>query len=528
LQFYQAQTSVVQQCHYLTAKLAQGKTNGVIEAALKLWTVGKSQSKACDPAFDYLYAKNAISPDTRWQRIFLSLQNGRFGLADYIAKSLKKDTRTQRISLWRKMHRNPEKELQNYQDFRSQIGLALFKYGLKRLTRQDSIKAYPLWQKYKNKLSKADNQELLRKIGLWGADQAHPEAESWLAQLDIKKMDEQVRHTRLELALARQNWESVIKLVNSLPVADRGALVWQYWLARALEATGKTNQSQALFRKLAQEERGYYGFLAADRMKLPYHFQHKPLTVNKNRLQALINDQRMQRARELFALDLTYFARLEWMAAVKKFDSVGLHAAAQLAHDWDWHERTIITLGKAKAYDDLNLRFPTPYAQWVGQYSQDQALNHTWVYAVMRQESAFNPGARSSANARGLMQLLPETARNVSRKAKIPLKNTAELYEPEINIRLGTAYLKQLLDKFNGNKLVATASYNAGPGRGTRWAETFNCLPVDIWIEVIPFEQTRDYVQRVMSYAAIFDHQLGNRSSAKMRLDPVCEPTGNA
>jgi soluble lytic murein transglycosylase len=215
------------------------------------------------------------------------------------------------------------------------------------------------------------------------------------------------------------------------------------------------------------------------------------------------------RARELLFVNWVTEARREWVHVINTIeDKAQLAAAAALASQWGWHNRAIATVAKAGNYDDLSLRFPTPHYDAVLTYATQRELPYSLVYAVMRQESAFQADARSVSNALGLMQLLPATAREVAQRDNITLENEASILIPDINIQLGTGYLRYLMNRFDNNKILVTAAYNAGPSRSIRWRREFGCNPTDLFVELIPFRQTRDYVQNIMAYMPIFEYRL--------------------
>jgi soluble lytic murein transglycosylase len=206
-------------------------------------------------------------------------------------------------------------------------------------------------------------------------------------------------------------------------------------------------------------------------------------------------------------------AKEEWDYAIDRLTPQQQAIAAHLASHWGWHDCASATAGKAKAFDDLQIRFPLAYRSQIESGAQTQGLNLSWVYGIIRQESAFAVDARSRSGALGLMQLMPGTAQMVAKKIGLKLGNMKEVLEVETNISLGTAYLRQMLDKFDGNYMLATAAYNAGPGRAVRWSAENSCLPADVWVEMIPFDETRDYVKRVLSYAKVFEARLGHQQT---------------
>jgi soluble lytic murein transglycosylase len=525
LAFYTPQENTVLQCYHLQARLAAQDKNGWVEAAKKLWLVGKSQPNACDPVFDFLYKNDLVNEELRWRRLQLAMQNGHVGLARYLAKGLG-STYKKWATRWQAVHKAPLQELKSFDLTDSPIAREIIGYGLKRLARKDADQAYRLWQqefKRRYAFSSTESNELLRYIALKAVQQNLFQAANWFAEIDPAFMTPAVYQAQLQIVLAQQDWQAVFNLVEALPKHEQNEEKWQYWQARALEQTGKTELAETRYQSVAQH-RHYYGFLAADRLGKPYTFHPQSSIVSQKEKDQLIDKYSgLVRARELYFVGLTAHARQEWQAQLSQFSLAEKKIAAALAHQWGWHDRAIATIYQAKQYDDLDIRFPMPFYDIVLTHAQKQGLNYAWVYAVMRQESAFQTDAVSVAGASGLMQLMPATAKETAAKHGIEFNNLDELFTPDINIELGTAHLRDLLNRFNDNYFLVTAAYNAGASRVKQWLKTYGCLAPDIWIELIPFNQTRDYTQRVLSYLPIFEFQVLKKPRAvkPMPLDAI-------
>ena len=253
-----------------------------------------------------------------------------------------------------------------------------------------------------------------------------------------------------------------------------------------------------------------------------YHLEHVETPATAKLVNQVAALDAVKRATELSALQRWVEARREWRWATADMDTQQLKAAAKLAEQLGWHDQAIFTLAKTGYWDDLELRFPMEYADLVEANANLHDIDIAWVFAVMRQESAFMDDARSHAGAMGLMQLMPATARSVARqmlKRKPPRRN--ELFEPDTNIALGSAYLKQMKGKLGDSAVLATAAYNAGPHRVARWLPA-RTLPADIWIELLPFDETRGYLRRVLAYTVIYEKRMGRTPTRLQdRLHPV-------
>jgi len=285
--------------------------------------------------------------------------------------------------------------------------------------------------------------------------------------------------------------------------------------------TGKTEQANPIFEALSGN-RSFYGFLAADMLQKDYALNHDELSVDEEVYNSVKTLPAIERTRELLALDRQLNARREWYAASKHFDHDEILAAAQLAHEWQWHDRAILAMAKAKQWDDLTIRFPVEHKSHVMQQAQNTDIDPAWIFAMMRQESAFMSDAQSPVGALGLMQLMPGTAKSVARKLKQSRPSKTSLFDPEKNIELGTAYLQQVFKQLDENPVLAIAAYNAGPHRVKRWLPDKD-MPADIWIEMVPFKETRQYLKNVLAYTVIYADKLGIEDMRMQQRMPVIQ-----
>ncbi|MCY1398517.1 Soluble lytic murein transglycosylase [compost metagenome] len=262
-----------------------------------------------------------------------------------------------------------------------------------------------------------------------------------------------------------------------------------------------------LYKNVARE-RDYYGFLAADRVQAPYQLTNKPLHLSQQTINKVRNTPGIRRALEFHARGQIVDGRREWYYVSRHFNRDEMVAQAKLAYDLRWYFPAIRTISQAKYWDDLDIRFPMAHRETLVREAKVRGLHSSWVFAITRQESAFMEDARSSVGAAGLMQLMPATAKETARKFDIPLASPRQVLDPDKNIQLGAAYLSQVHSQFNGNRVLASAAYNAGPGRVRQWLRGANHLSFDVWVESIPFDETRQYVQNVLSYSVIYGHKL--------------------
>jgi soluble lytic murein transglycosylase len=527
LQAYREPQPVELQCYRLQALLTQRpvQTEPLVEDTVQLWLVGKSQAEACDPAFDYLYDNDHITPELVWQRIRLAMENGNVSLAGFLAKRLPEADRAW-VTLWREARTRPAQMLES-SELRKDTPHAreIVLYAIQRLAGSDAGQAHRRWQSLREKYAFTPEQVLQvdRKIAMAAVWQHLPTAHAWLVEVPDAAVDDTVRAWRIRTALADADWSAVASHIEALPPDEAQQEEWRYWHAVALEKTDRRIQAMDEFGQLAKL-RDYHGFLAADNLHWPYEMSYQPIDYTEEALQSLAQRPGFVRARELYRAELLTDARREWEQAIQGLPDTELKLAAVLAQQWGWHDRAILTIARSGDYDDLALRFPLSFSESVQRQARTHQLDPAHVYAVIRQESAFNKDARSSAGAMGLMQLMPKTGSSTARKYDIPLASTRNLFEPDKNISIGSAYLRQVMEQYDNSIVLASAAYNAGPHRVRRWLPETGSRSAASWIALIPFTETRKYVQRVLAYAAIYDWRMQRKITPLHKHMPVVMP----
>ncbi len=516
---------VTLRCHYLTAQLRTGRSVQTLKNELfDLWLVGKSQPDACDPAFASLYSSHLITDALLWERVKLAMDNGVLGVATALSQQFSNPNNAQWVELWQTMHRSPSATLSSFNQPDSVIARTVIVHGIKTLAKDSYQQAAALWAQFRPHYAFSVEQltEAKAALAIAAYKQDAPEAYALMTALLSKQVPDNADDDRFIAALKRLDWPAVADFVRELPADQQTDLQWRYWYARALSQTGqKDSSSGKTGRELMQDvaqARDYYGFLAAEQLGQPHKIVHQATPTSPMAEAALLKLPSMAAAQEFYQLDLMTNARREWNYMSNHVTSEQLGIAAVLAQRWGWYDRAIFTVAQAGLFDDLNLRFPLAYYDELLTGAKNQQVDLAWVYGITRQESAFMHSVSSHAGALGLMQLMPSTGRYVARRIGMRIKSNADILKVENNVMLGTAYLKQMLDSFDGNYMLATAAYNAGPGRAKRWAAENGCLPTDVWVELIPFSETRTYVRRVMFYTRIFESQLKRSNPQPLRL----------
>lgn len=518
LKVFKGQGGTKLSCAHLDAQLSTDNSKAtekaVLRATRKLWLTGKNTPAECDRIFEKFEKSKLLTGALIWERIELAMNKGNTSLAKALSKRL--STRDRRkVDIWIKVHKNPRKYLTSKTLRRNNLVVRkILIHGIKRLARRDAEEAKKLWHKINRRrgFGRTDLGEIDRYIALRSSYQRHPDAYKWLRQVRSKFVDDDVRYWRAMTALRLQDWKALKKSIDQLPDNEKSESKWKYWMARATEQLKDTEAANEQFKEIAKET-NYYGFLASDRLGIPYTFNSESLVRDEVILKDISSIPGIQRARELFLVGEIDEARREWALATRKFDNQKLKQATILSHDWGWHHNAIITIAKTPHRADYDIRFPTPFRDLVFDNADNHDLDPSLIYGVTRRESAFKINARSSVGALGLMQLMPGTARLESKRLGRKRPSHHDILSAENNIFLGSSYLNRLLQRFGGNQALATAAYNAGPRRVDRWIPKSEAVPSDIWVDTLPFRETREYVRAVLAYSTIFDWKLEKKTT---------------
>jgi soluble lytic murein transglycosylase len=511
--YYQGLEIETLDCLALQAELEAGRAKHVEYRAKELWLVGISQVEECDFVFEHLVNANSLKPGDYEQRFELAIAAREFSLARWIAKSVD-ETHVQQANSWQKAQNNPERFLRNYGDRGdSETSRQQILYAVERLTFSDPPLALKLWEPVRTAFAFSPEQsaKALRHIALWTARDDLPGAYALLSSLSVSAQNDEVMRWRARTSLKEQKWGRLLRDIREMSPREHEAEEWRYWRAVALGQSGRNDEARTELASLASE-RSYYGFLAADELNLPYALDHSRLGVDEQQVDEMAARIDLIRARELFLVGLEGRGRSEWDAVVSYFSPAEKVQAAILADRWGWHSRAISTVASVGEYDDLSIRYPLPYQNDFRQLASAAKIPAAWAYGIARSESLFMRDVRSSAGAIGLMQLMPATGRKVSLEINLPYSGLDTLTNPRANIRLGTLYLSQMAERFDGNRVLATAAYNAGPHRVDRWIPEQGSIDARIWIENIPFNETRKYVRRVMAADTIFHWRMTGKT----------------
>ena len=510
LQNQMATNDATLNCYYHRAQFNTGNQRAALYGARDLWAVGHSQPRVCDPLFSQLKKSDLFTQELLWQRFDAALKNNKVSLASYVGNLMPKEHHAT-SRLWLNLHRNPSRYMPQLlaqsksEPNNTQLAL-MFRHGIDRLAGKDITAAIDLWDANKKdfKIEKNSADKLEKRLAFKLAFEKDSSAYDRLSNLDVT--DESSRTWRIRVALLEQNWHNVISAIQGLNEEEKAQDKWKYWLARAYLETDQVEQAEIILTDLS-DNRSFYGYLAADRVNSLYQLSHKPVNVTAEEIDQLKDQVEFRVAFELMVLDKKNEAKLQWWHASRHLNKKEILVAAKLAQRWQWDEIAIFTIAKAKYWDDIEVRFPLSYTDKIHENSEQQNLNPVIVYGLIRRESAFNEKATSPTGARGLMQIMPRTGRDIARGLNERWGGKNSLYNPVTNIKYGSYYYQKLLTQFDGHYALALAAYNAGPERVKKWLPENKTVPADIWIETIPYRETRDYVASVLAYALIYQQR---------------------
>lgn len=515
---WQPQEDAALRCHWLWARIHLQKASPEAEVRA-LWLSAQSLPAACDPALRWFRQAGHLRPVLVWQRIELAARARNAALMRQLAPLLPGLARSEALG-YAQLVADPQRALPQAARWadtaRSRRYIAR---ALADLARRDAPAAGAQWPLLSKRFAfnAAQRHRVVAAIALYHAASYRPEAAQWFAQLPLAAGDEQAREWRVREALARADYTAALRAAAGLSDTQKQDPRWRYVRARLLELNGQPAAARALYAALSGEA-NFHGFLAADRLHRAYAIC--PLAADPAVSQQAAHAASLTRALELHALGWYPQARSEWQHATQGASTAQRAAAVALAHRQGWIDRGPLTLLLPAETRYYALRFPLGHRAEVLQGAQRHRLDPAWVFGLIRSESAWHAQALSTAQARGLTQIIPGTALLLARKEKIKYDGPHDLFRPAVAITLGTRHMRDELDRYRDRLWLATAAYNAGPSPVQRWLAARPNLPSDLWVETIPYRETREYVTRVLAFTVIYDWRLHGRvTRLSQRLD---------
>ncbi|MFP4235985.1 MAG: transglycosylase SLT domain-containing protein [Desulfonatronovibrio sp.] len=506
-------------CSYARGLMETGRTGEAWQEARDLWLRGRSLPDECDPVFDKWRQEDGLTVDLVWQRTGLAIDQGQTNLARYLRRYLPADQQPW-LDLWLEVIKKPSRTLAiDWSGKTHPVAEKILAHGMSRLIKEDTRKALDQWKKLETgqNLQSMDVSSVKQELALYLALRKHPQALEYISSLSGEIITPALRQWQIRSALYEGKWKQALSALDKLDNSLKELPRWIYWKARVLEQLGHQDEAARLYQSILHRQ-NYFSVLAGDRINQTCRIQHRPISSFGPDILELNQDQGIMRAAELLFLGRTVDARREWNSSISGKNAPELRAAAVLAHDMGWHDRAIVAAARAGEFEDLIIRFPVPYSGLINKHSRSTGLDPAWVFALARQESMFMADVGSPAGALGIMQIMPSTGRRIASLKNEQFASQYVLLNPETNIRFGTFYLKKRLGELQNNPVLATAAYNAGAHRVREWLPDEKNMAADIWVENIPYYETRGYVEKVFLYKYIYEKRLNMPSTGMAAL----------
>ena len=511
-------------CARLKGRLVTGDTKSLGAAALARWILPQKQPADCSDVFAWLRQQNLVTPALAEIKVRAALAADSSRLAREYAADVPV-SRTPALLQWADLLEAPKTALTVLATHPTlAVEPEALGLGFEKLAHTDFAGALDLLPLIlaRQDLAPALRTRLRRAAALAAAYARDPRAQSAFDDWGADAVDAPVDEWRVRAALWNGDYARALLQIEHMPATLANQPRWRYWRARAVAATVGADAASPLFSGLA-DLRDYYGYLAADRLHRDYHLNARPSPEDAKAESALAAEAGVIRAHELFACDLADDAAAEWAAVLSGAEPGVKVQAAHLAARWGWYAESIATLAQAGEWDDVRLRYPRPFPDAIADASRLAGVPADWILGIMRQESLYRKDAVSRADARGLMQMLPATAAAVARRWHLPSPSKESLFDPSMSIPLGAAYLRELLDRHAGQLDLSLAAYNAGPVPVARWLP-HRSMDADVWIENIPYAETRGYVQHILEHIVAFAYVSDTPLPRLESLLPSVEP----
>jgi len=508
-------------CYRWISRLENGDDSALDEATA-MWLEPTELPDGCQRLSTILSARGRLSVTDIWSRVRVLFEHGQITAAKTALALLpRNDAPDERMLA--EAARQPRRFIERLPpalDTRAAHEVAVL--GAVRFARNDPVAAaVALEGPLAERLSEAELKYLWSVVGYEAAREHHDDALKWFARAGDTPLDDRRLAWKIRAALRDGEWSVVRESIDRMSFGAAHQPAWVYWYGRSLAVQGEEMGSRAYFLRIAGQT-DFYGLLAAEELGYVLALPDITHVPTEEEVTAAAEDPGLRRALELIRLGIRVEGVREWLFAIRSFDDARLLAAAELARRNGVYDRAIHTADRTSRLHNFTLRYPMPYQEVFRGYAATHGVDEAWVLGLVRQESRFNTDARSSAGAAGIMQVMPHTARYVA--GKIGLRNYRQkVTEVETNVTLGTGYLKLVMEQL-GHPVLASAAYNAGPTRARRWRDD-KPLEGAIYIETIPFPETRDYVKKVMANAAYYAAVLERTPvPLKTRLSVILPP----
>lgn len=498
-EYFEPNDDVIANCHYLRALYRTGEKEQAMAMVPDFWVVGISQPDECDPIFDSWLNEGYLTSDLLWKRITLAVQQDSNILARYLLRFFS-TTERPLAELLLKVDKKPS-IVQNPHQFSNTVrGREVLAYGLVKFAQSESLEAWSLWDEYQTlfDFDEVSFNETSSDLAFWATrdgkliDEINPD------------FSEATKLRIADTAIAHRKWSLALKWLDNCSSKTKEDYKWKFWYAIVSRRVGNLEPTE-LLEELALE-RTYYGFLAADHLNLPKQLNEHNWTDFDSQQATHRRDSRILRVLELYEIGESKSAKKEWSWLIPQLEPDAKRWLAYAVGRFKHPHHAIELAYRAEAADLVTTRFPISNRTQYERHTTKINVPLPVLLAITRQESAFNPAAISPVGARGLMQLMPGTARRTARDIRVPIPSLQEILYPPVNIQIGSYHFRELLDEFDDHTILALAAYNAGSTRVHRWIKEQEATGMDtrIWIETIPFHETRSYVKNVLAYIQVY------------------------
>ena len=498
------------QCYYYYAQAKYGNREEGFRGARKLWLSGHSVADACDPLFSLWDKEGLRSEEVILQRMLLAFEARNRSLLHYLANLLKSSKARRQADGMKALFDSPikvpkfarqHKPTTFYQD---QVTLALKK--LARSEVEKAVKFFPSVVRAQ-KISSQQSQELADYLAFRLMNTEHENFAKWRDKKISSSSNIALIERRVRLAIQEADWGSVIKWIGILPADSQNSLRWQYWIARSELALGQHFSGQQRMESIIGQ-RNFYSVAAARELQRSIHYPTSEILLNRDIIDTF--DTELLRIEELIERDKIEAGKSEWRWLLNRADVQQRRMLAAYAAFKGWHHFTVMASIKAQMWDNISIRFPIAHRWWFNFYGDKHSIDPITLMSLARQESGLDIEAISPVGARGIMQIMPSTAKYTAKKYKLTYRGTQDLYSVGKNIEIGSHYLDGLLNQYDNNRIFALAAYNAGPQRVKTWRKrTQGKLDAYAFIEAIPFKETRGYVQNILMFETYYREVLG-------------------
>jgi soluble lytic murein transglycosylase len=504
------------QCDNLRARVAAGEKLDFAQDIDPLWTNPRTLPATCDPVLVGARANGSLTDARVWDRLLHAAAAGNTESATAAASMLSGSDREAADRIVAAVS-NPAATLAKADQWpdqpRTRDAIA---YALARYARRDSTSAETLWAKLGSGFKWDDVQKnrVLNALAVYRSTSYSPDALARLKALPPAAEDDASREWHVRIALALGDWKETLAALDDLSAQQQTDSRWRYLRARVLTKLDRKTEAAPIFADVAREA-SFHGFLAADWINEPYAICPRTLAADPLVEKAVATQGDLARAFEFQTLGMLPEARREWDYAMRKLDDPARRLAADLAYRRGWYDRAVFFYSADPATQRLyEQRFPLALETHVKREANGAGIDPAWAYAIIRAESAWMTDAHSHADAYGLMQLLPGVAKQMAQSEKLPYNRPSDLFDPTLNVELGTRYLGRMANRYDGSPWLASAAYNAGEAPVGRWLEARGTLDPDFFVETIPYKETREYVGRVLAFSVIYDWRMNGKALA--------------